>query len=188
MEINFDNVTQFINQANIKNDEVLNELFELLYTKIKFLANIQLNKLNPDQSISPTQLVHECYLKLIHSQTLSLKDRNHFYAVSAKCMRFYLVDTLKKSNHLKNKGVNTELKLTEFVSDDNIDLQLLDLDFLLNQLELINEELSSITELRIFGGFTFEEIADIKNEPKSSIYNKWRMANAYLKDLSKECE
>lgn len=183
MQINLDNVTQFINESNLDDQAVLNELFELLYAKVKQLANIQLNKLNPNESMSATQLVHECYLKLNNSQNISIKNRNHFYSLSARCMRFYLVDLIRQAHHQKNQGINTELKITQLVQEEDLDLKLLELDRLLDKLLLIDEELASITELKFFGGFTFDEIADMKNQPKSTIFKKWTMAKSYLINL-----
>lgn len=186
MQINLDNVTQFINQSDLDDQSVLNELFELLYAKVKQLASIQLNKLNPNESMNATQLVHECYLKLNNSQNLSIKNRNHFYSLSARCMRFYLVDLIRQSQNQKNQGISTELKLTQLIQEEDLDLKLLELDRLLNQLYLIDEELANITELKFFGGFTFDEIAEMKELPKSSIFKKWTMAKSYLINLISE--
>jgi RNA polymerase sigma factor (TIGR02999 family) len=186
MQINLDNVTQFINQSDLDDQIVLNELFELLYTKVKQLASIQLNKLNPNQSLNATQLVHECYLKLNNSENLSIKNRNHFYSLSARCMRFYLVDLIRQSNNQKNYGIDTELKITQLVKEDNLDIKLLELDRLLDQLFEIDEELGNITELKFFGGFTFDEIADMKEVPKSTIFKKWTMAKSFLINMIDE--
>ncbi|WP_198538331.1 ECF-type sigma factor [Marinicella sediminis] len=186
MQINLDNVTQFINQANLEDQKVLNDLFDLLYDKVKQLASIQLNKLNPNESISATQLVHECYLKLNNSKSLSIKNRNHFYSLSARCMRFYLVDLVRQAHNQKNEGIHTELKVTQLIQQDDLDFKLLELDRLLEQLEQIDEELASITELKFFGGFTFDEIADIKGQPKSTVFKRWTMAKSYLINLIEE--
>ena len=186
MQINIENVTQFINQADMGNQKVLNELFELLYSKVKQLASIQLNKLNPNEIMSATQLVHECYLKLNNSQNLSIKNRNHFYSLSARCMRFYLVDLIRQINSQKNEGQITELRITQLIQEENMDFKLLELDRLLDKLFQIDEELASITELKFFGGFTFDEIAEMKEEPKSNIFKKWTMAKSYLINLTEE--
>lgn len=186
MQINLDNVTQFINQADLDDQQVLNDLFELLYGKVKQLAGIQLNKLNPNESISATQLVHECYLKLNNSQNLSIKNRNHFYSLSARCMRFYLVDLVRQAHSQKNEGINTELKVTQIIQQEDLDFKLLELDRLLKQLEQIDEDLAAITELKFFGGFTFDEIAEIKDQPKSTVFKQWTMAKSYLINLIEE--
>lgn len=186
MQINLDNVTQFINQSDLDDQVVLNELFDLMYMKIKQLAGIQLNKLNPNESISATQLVHECYLKLNNSANLSIKNRNHFYSLSARSMRFYLVDLVRQAHNQKNLGHDTELKITQLVKEDDLDLKLLELDRLLEQLYEIDEELASITELKFFGGFTFDEIAEMKEQPKSTIFKKWTMAKSFLINMIDE--
>ncbi|WP_395376993.1 ECF-type sigma factor [Marinicella sp. W31] len=186
MQISFDNITQFLDQKNINEAEVFNEVFEILYPKIKQLANIQLNRLKPDESLSPTQLVHECYLKLNDVDSLSVQNRNHFYSLSARCMRFYLVDLVRQANSQKNRGHHTELKLTQIVTDEDINIQLLELDMLLTQLAEIDQELAVITELKFFGGFTFDEIAEIQDAPKSTIFKKWLMAKSFMVNLLEE--
>jgi len=186
LEISMENITQFINEYELADEDLLNELFNFLYEKIHSLANSQLRKLNPDHSLSPTLLVNECYIKIRSSHHISLKDRNHFYSMAARCMRFFLVDLVRQSVRQKNKGFTTELNADEIINEDGLNLKLLEMDLVLEQLYGIDKNLASITELKIFGGFTFDEIAEIFDTTRSNIYKKWTVAKSYILNIIAE--
>ena len=176
-------ITVLLASDQISETENIDHLFQLLYKEIKNIATIQLRKLNPDDALSPTVLVNECYIKLHNTEGLNLKNRKHFYCIAAKSMRFYLMDLYKSKFSQKRDGVNTVLSLTKLTNEDPIDFELESLDEALTELEQIDEELARLVELRFFWGFTLEDVAEIFETSKNIIYQRWLMAKSLLFNL-----
>ena len=179
-------ITQLLESEDYSQKENIDTLFDLLYSEIRKIASSQLNKLNPDHSISPTVLVNECYLKLNVAKQLNLKNRKHFYCIAAKCMRFYLMDLLKSQGSQKREGIDTMLSLTKLTGEDKLEVELLSLDEAINALEQIDEKLSRIVELRFYWGFSLDEIASLFETNKNKIYQQWLMAKSLLLNLIQE--
>ncbi|MCB1581799.1 MAG: hypothetical protein KDI92_01965, partial [Xanthomonadales bacterium] len=107
----------------------------------------------------------------------------HFYSLTARCMRFYLVDMFRQQNAQKNQGLHTVLTTEGVAEDTMLQLDILVLDRSLSELEKIDEHLAQVVELKFFGGFSFEEIADIIESTKGQAYQKWLMAKSILMSL-----
>ena len=185
MKIN-NEITILLESKDCSQKENINQLFDLLYLEIKKIASNQLRKLNPDNTLSPTVLVNECYLKLNMANDLNIQNRKHFYCIAAKCMRFYLMDLLKGNNRQKRDGINTVLSLTKLTGENNLDIEVVSLDEALCELEQIDEELARIVELRFYWGFTLDDVAEIFESSKNKIYQQWLMAKSLLLNLIQE--
>jgi len=179
-------ITLLLNSKDLSQSENINQLFDLLYSEIKKIAANQLQKLNPDNALSPTVLVNECYLKLNMANNLNLRNRKHFFCIAAKCMRYYLMDLLKGNSRQKRDGINTVLSLTKLSEDEDINLELTALDDALKELEQIDPELSQIVELRFYWGFTLGDVAEIFETKRSKVYQQWLMAKSLLLNLIQE--
>ena len=179
-------ITQLLESDDYSQKENIDTLFDLLYSEIRKIASSQLNKLNPDNSISPTVLVNECYLKLNVTKDLNFKNRKHFYCIAAKSMRFYLMDLLKSKSSQKRKGIDTILSLTKLTGEDKMEVELLTLDEALNELEKIDDNLARIVELRFYWGFSLDEIASLFESNKNKVYQQWLMAKSLLLNLIQE--
>lgn len=176
-------ITQLLESKDLTQKQHINELFDLLYSEIKTIARSQLNKLNPDQSLSATVLVNECYLKLNIASDLKLRNRKHFFCIAAKCMRYYLMDLLKGKNSQKREGHETELSLTQLTLEEELNIELHQLDEALNELEQIDPELARIVELRFFWGFSLDDIAKLFESNTAKIYQQWLTAKSLLLNL-----
>ena len=174
-------VTNILNEH--LSDGACDELFNKMYPSIKVLARHELSKLNPGQQLSPTLLVNECYLKLKLGDAYSFKSKKHFYNTVARCMRFFLVDTVRQHYRLKRQGVHTELQLSQVAGDEDIALDLLILNDVIDQLDSIDPELAMITQYKFFSGLTFEEIAEIYECSISHVFKQWNMARSFLVTL-----
>ncbi len=175
-----DSITEFLNKGGEPTKDKLDTLFQHLYPEIKKIANAQLSKMNSHHVLSPTILVNECFLKLKDYSNIQLNDRKHFYRLASRCMRFYLVDMFRNMSAKKNDGIETEFKLDSVAGEEAEQIDLLSLDTALKKLELIDSFLSEIVELRFFGGFSMDEIAELYDTNKSKIYQKWLLARSML--------
>ncbi len=180
-----DQITQILSSESSSKDS-LNKVFELMYPEIKKIANMQLYKLNVGQTITPTVLVNECYLKLSKPNELSFQNRKHFIFTIAKCMRQYLVDRVKQNYRHKRSGIKSDEPLTSLIGEDNINFELLDLDAIINKLDKINPSLSELAVLKFFSGHSLTEIAEIQNVSKSTIMRKWKMTKSFILTLKQD--
>ena len=71
-------ITLLLQRVKAGEKDLLNDVYTRLYTDIKNIAQFQINKLNPGQTITPTVLAHDCYIKLIKQNKVNIKDRGHF--------------------------------------------------------------------------------------------------------------
>jgi RNA polymerase sigma factor (TIGR02999 family) len=181
-------ITRMLMNDELSQQSNLDQLFELLYLEVKKIATGQLKKLNPDQALSPTVLVNECYLKLQGSAELNIKNSKHFYCLAAKSMRYYLMDLYKSQFSQKRDGQHTVLSLTKLTQEDPLEIELIELHEALDDLEQIDEDLARIVELRFFWGLSLDEVAVIFEVSKSKIYQKWLMAKSLLINLIKDNE
>jgi len=175
-----ENITQFLNTGVEPHSDKLDKLFDILYPEIKKIANAQLHKMRSHNVISATILVNECYIKLKGNSNIHLNNRKHFYTLTSRCMRFYLVDMFRNMYAQKNEGIETEFNLDHIPGEETQHIDLLSLDTALKKLEDVDAFLAQIVELRFFGGFSMDEIANLYSTNKSNIYTKWQLAKSML--------
>lgn len=166
--------------------ESIGELFTALYPEIKKLARAQLNRLRVGETITPTVLVNECYLRLIKPTSLSFENQKHFTYTVARCMRHYLVDRVKKKYRLKRSGHFTNSSITSIIGKDDVNIELLELDKAIEHLDEINPELAKLVILRFFSGFSMLEIAKMQGVSRSTIIRQWNIAKTHIKVLQNE--
>ena len=184
--LNNEKITQLL-CANIHlSQQDFDDVFALMYPEIKKLANYQLSKLHAGQTITPTVLVNECYLKLSNPESLSFASRKHFTFTVARCMRQFLIDRLKQNMRQKRAGEKSNQSLTELIGADDINIKLLDIDKIIKKIEKINPQLAELVVLKFFSGHSLQEIAEIQGVSRSTIMRKWKMAKSYITVLEQE--
>jgi RNA polymerase sigma factor (TIGR02999 family) len=156
-------------------------LFPVVYEELRKLAHGYFRRQNPQQTLQPTALVHEAFLRLADQTSVSWQGRAHFLAVAAQAMRQILIDHARARGRIKRGGqmcrVTTDPAVTP-VTDAAPEL--LDLDEALRRLTTLDERQGKIVELRFFGGLTVEEVAHVLGWSKSTVESEWRMARAWL--------
>lgn len=172
-------------KKGINNKEGLNQVFDLMYPEIKRIARSQIHRLNTGETITPTVLVNECYLKLVKPSHLDFENRKHFIHTAARCMRQFLVDDIRNKHRKKRSGEKISEGLTQLIGAEDINFDLLDLNETLSALEKVDDELTRIVELRFFSGHTLEEIAEIYQVSKRTIIRRWNMAKSFMVALNK---
>lgn len=175
-------ITQIL-KDKVNNRDTLDQVFKILYPEIKKLANAQLARLNTGQTITPTVLVNECYMKLSKPDKLSFENRKHFICTIAKCMRQFLVDRVRKNMRLKRAGEISQEPITQIMGASDVDFKLLEIDEILTKLEHIDPDMAKLAELRFFSGHSLQEIADINNVSKRTIIRKWKVTKTFIISL-----
>jgi RNA polymerase sigma factor (TIGR02999 family) len=160
----------------------VDRLFELVYDDMRELAHKQAARMSPTNTLQPTEVVHEAFLKLVGQQQVDWRGKSHFLAVGAKAMRHILVDYAKRKGRQKRGGGKRRVPLgDDLVISVRNDDDVLAIDEALGKLASISEMRAKIVELRFFAGMTVEEIAGVLSVSKRTVEGHWTYAKAWLR-------
>lgn len=130
-------------------------------------------------SIQPTILLHEAWAKVSTSST-RYESRAHFMAVAARAMRQILIDRARNQQAAKRGAGAEHVTLAGIASDTQPNVDVLALDHALDQLTAFDATAARVVELRIFGGMTLDEVADVLGVSSSSASRTWEFARLFL--------
>jgi len=135
-------------------------------------------------TLQPTALVHEAYLRLIRSDSIKVRDRVHFFSLSAKMMRQILIDHARQFAAAKRGGNAITVALDEAPDPvgkkTNLDLDLIALNDAMVELEALDSRQCKIVELRFFGGLSIEETAEAIDISPATAKREWATARVWL--------
>ena len=176
-----DEVARLIEAARGGDEQALASLMPLVYDELRRIARNQVRRERPGQTLQPTALVHEAWLRLMSSQKLSPENRAHFLGIAANAMRQILVERARARNAQKREGKRHRLTLDEgMLRDAGRPIDVEALDEALIRLAESHPEYARIVELRFFAGLTVEEAADVLNISPATLKRRWTLAKAWL--------
>jgi RNA polymerase sigma factor (TIGR02999 family) len=162
-------------------------LLPLVYDELRRLAHAQMAREGTPQTLDPTALVHEAYLRLVGSPAdeqgaPAWNGRGHFFGAAAQAMRRILVENARRRTQLKRGGDRQRLDLPDIAAADGDGgpLDLLALDEALGQLESRDRRKADVVMLRYFVGLTIEQTALALNISPATVKNEWMYARAWL--------
>jgi RNA polymerase sigma factor (TIGR02999 family) len=159
------------------------QLLDLVYEELRRLATYKMAQEAPGQTLQPTALVHEAWLKLIGAGDRKFENRAHFFAVAAEAMRRILIDRARRRQTRRHGGQHERVELQETrLAAPAEDDQLLAVDEALEKLSHEHPVQAQVVKLRYFGGMTNEEIAQALDLSVSTVKNYWTFARAWLFD------
>ena len=156
-------------------------LLPQVYDTLRALARSQLAQEPPGQTLQPTALVHEAYLRLIGRGKISWQGRRHFFGAAARAMREILVDRARRRAAIKHGGGRRAVPLHEetlTVEPDPVNL--LALDEALTRLARRDPAWREIVEFRYFAGLSLEETAAAMGMSLTTVKEEWSYARAWL--------
>jgi RNA polymerase sigma factor (TIGR02999 family) len=157
------------------------ELLPVVYAELRRLAAGLAGRLPPGQTLQPTALVHEAYLRLVGDQDPGWEGRRHFFGAAARAMRNILVEQARRKRTRKHGGGARRVELTEGLAvveppaDD-----LLAVDEAIQELRAENPHLAEIAMLRFFAGLSGQETAAVLGISESTLAREWRFARTWL--------
>jgi RNA polymerase sigma factor (TIGR02999 family) len=158
-------------------------LLPLVYDELRKLAARRLAREKPGQTLQPTALVHEAYLRLVDSDAIRRWDsRAHFFAAAAEAMRRILVDHARHKTSAKAGGGRRRVDMDEVepaIEGPRVDL--LALDEALAALEAKDPRKAALVKLRFFAGLTNQQAADALGVSASTADNDWAYAKTWLR-------
>ncbi len=159
----------------------LDRLVPLVYSELRRMAGACIKNERAVQTLEPTALVHEVYLRLVGSGDPDFSNRAHFLGIAARVMRQILVDRARARNTGKrNAAGRVSLEESMAVAGQKPAL-VLSLDDALLELEKQDPEKSRILELKFFGGMTAEDSAELLGVSVHHINRQMRLAQAWLR-------
>lgn len=176
--------THILLQLESGEPQAAEQLLPLVYDELRKLAAAKIAQEKPGQTLQPTALVHEAYLRLIGSNGASStwESRIHFLAAAATAMRRILIDRARYKKRLIHGGgrVREELDIDHPIGLDR-DEGLLDLDAALSKLAELDSVKARLVELRYFVGLTGDQAAKVLDISPSSADRHWTYARAWLR-------
>jgi RNA polymerase sigma-70 factor (ECF subfamily) len=180
-------VTQILQEWKQGNEHAIERLTPIVYNELRRLAAHYLQDEHAADTLQPTALVHEAYIRLVAQNIPDWQSRAHFYGVAAHLMRQILVDHARRHNSAKRGAgapvtvLNEALSFAPAQSKD-----VLALDDSLDALAKMDARKAKIIELRFFGGFSVEETARALGISVATVGREQRMAEAWLhRELSR---
>jgi RNA polymerase sigma factor (TIGR02999 family) len=157
-------------------------LLELLYGELRRIAARLMRRERPGQTLQPTALVHEVYMRLVDQPGMQWSDRAHFLGVAARAMRQILVDQARRRAAQRRGGGLRRVTLDEeAASDGGRELELLELHQAMERLASLDERAARVAEMRLFGGMTVAEIAHVLGVSPRTVDDDWAVAKAWLR-------
>jgi RNA polymerase sigma factor (TIGR02999 family) len=176
-----DDVRRVVAGASPRDEQALSELLPVVYDELRRLARGYLHRERPGQTLQPTALVHEAYLRLIKDKKQDWQTRARFVAIAAISMRQILIERARARAARKRGGSPIRVTLDEgLVATEARSVDLLAVDEALNRLAEIDAGQASLVELRFFGGLTIEEAAEVLGVSPATAKRQWTVARAWL--------
>lgn len=177
-------VTRLLSRINDGDDRAADDLLPIVYTELRRLAGHRIGNEGSEQTLYPTELVHESYLRLVGTDQ-SWKNKAHFFAAAAEAMRRILVDRARSRKRVKRGGrlnrINMHDSAVQFEQEAAAAEEVIMVNDLLDRLADKHPKEAEIVKLRYFADFSVKEAANILQIPVSTAYHRWNFAQAWLR-------
>jgi RNA polymerase sigma-70 factor, ECF subfamily len=176
-------VTQLLGRWSQGDRTALDELAPRVQKELHMMARRYLKRERPNQTLQPTALINEAWLRLMGPSTaIEWENRSHFYGIAARLMRNVLVDHARARHAMKRGGALEALTLEHvpLLSRDRKP-EILEVNEALDQLAKVDERKAQVIELRYFGGMSREEIATALGLTLPTVKRDLRLGEAWLR-------
>ncbi len=163
--------------------QAASELVPFLYRELRQLAAALMRRLPPGQTLQPTALVHEAYVRLVGAEGSGWDGRGHFFGAAAQAMREILIQEARRKAALKRGGDRRRVELdSDALAIEPPGDDILALDEALRRLETEDPRAARVVLLRHFAGLTIPETAEVLGVSTGTVEREWRFARASLYD------
>jgi RNA polymerase sigma factor (TIGR02999 family) len=180
-------VTQILNAVGAGDPQAAEKLLPLVYEELRKLAAHRMANEAPGQTLQPTALVHEAWLRLVRVEDREFQNRAHFFAAAAEAMRRILVEKARRKHRLKHGGGQLRMDLSQVdvavASDDETVLAVSDA---LDKLASRDPQGAKLIQLRFFAGLSNAEAGEVLGLPERTAKRTWAYARAWLHEELKK--
>ncbi len=188
-------VTTLLSSIHTGDRAAASELLPLVYDELRRLARHRMAGLAPGQTLEPTALVNEAYMRLVGDDEPDWDGKGHFFAAAAQAMRNVIVDharakqAVKRGGDREREGLHEDVAVAPANTNELGDVDLVRLDDALNGLHAegtTGQRRCEVVVMRYFAGLTHEQIARSLGVDKRTVDRDWRYARAWLLDALTE--
>ena len=174
-------VTQILEAIQTGQPSASEKLLPLVYDELRKLAAYKMAQEKPGQTLQPTALVHEAWLRLVGDRAAEFENRGHFFGAASEAMRRILVESARRKKALKHGGQLERVELDAWelpvpMPDD----ELLALDEALSRLDSVDGRAAEMVKLCFFAGLTQQQAAHELDVSLSTAQRLWNFARAWL--------
>jgi RNA polymerase sigma factor (TIGR02999 family) len=174
-------VTRILQSIETGDAKAAGELLPLVYEELRKLAAARMANESPNQTLQPTALVHEAWLRLTGNENVKWQGRAHFFGAAAEAMRRILIDNARRKRALRHGGGQQRLDIEEMeIATPIKEQELLDMDEALEKFAALDKQKADLVKLRYFVGLTLEESAQILGVSTPTAKRWWAYARAWL--------
>jgi RNA polymerase sigma factor (TIGR02999 family) len=174
-------VTRVIEAIHQGDAEAADELLPLVYEELRRLAASKMANEAPGNTLQPTALVHEAWLRLVGNDNPKFAGRAHFFAAAAEAMRRILIDRARRKCALRHGGGQQRMGIQQLdLGSPSADDQLLAVNEALDRLAAQDPTEAELVKLRYFVGLTTEEAASLLDISPRTARNYWAHARTWL--------
>jgi RNA polymerase sigma factor (TIGR02999 family) len=174
-------VTVLLEAARQGDAQAADQLLPLVYEELRRLAAAKMALETPGQTLQPTALVHEAWLRLTGDENRKWKDRAHFFFAAAEAMRRILVDNARRKRAQRHGGCQVRVEMPEIAGSVNeSDDQILAVNEALEKFAAQDKQKAELVKLRYFVGMTIEEAAEVLGISAPTVKRHWAYARAWL--------
>lgn len=180
-EPNAGEVTRILSAIRNGNAQAAQELLPLVYDALRRLAAHKMAHETPGQTLQPTALVHEAWLRLGGQENQAWNGRPHFFGAAAEAMRRILIDNARRKRALRHGGGRQRLDVQELEIAVTVpDEDLLEVNEALERFAAQDKQKAELVKLRYFTGLTIDEAAEILGISAPTANRWWAYARAWL--------
>jgi RNA polymerase sigma factor (TIGR02999 family) len=174
-------VTQILEAIRRGEEKAADELLPVVYAELRKLAAQKMALESPGQTLQPTALVHEAWLRLAGNGNRKWNDRSHFFAAAAEAMRCILVDNARRKRTQRHGGGQQRVEMPEIASavTENDD-KVLAVNDALEKFVRLDPQKAELVKLRYFVGLTIEEAGEVLGISERTAKRHWAFSRAWL--------
>lgn len=173
-------LTRLLDAVSQGEPKAAEKLLALVYEDLRRVAAAKMALEAPGQTLQPTALVHEAWLRLTGDEDRRWNDRTHFFAAAAEAMRRILVDNARRKRAQRHGGGLQRQELSDLVLASASDDQLLAVNEALDKFAAQDKEKAELVKLRYFVGLTIQEAATVLGISGTTAKRHWTYARAWL--------
>ena len=174
-------VTRILESIEHGDPKAADELLPLVYGELRKLAASKMANEAPNQTLQPTALVHEAWLRLVGNDNPQFANRAHFFAAAAEAMRRILIDTARRKKAIRHGGDQQRLDIHELeIAAAGKDEEMLAVNEALEKLAAHDPAKADLVKLRYFAGMNNAEVAALMGVSEPNVKRQWTYAKAWL--------
>jgi RNA polymerase sigma factor (TIGR02999 family) len=174
-------ITRILDRAQQGDLKAAEDLLPLVYDQLRRLAAHKMALQPPGQTLQPTALVHEAWLKLAGGGKQQWKSRKHFFSIAAEAMRHILIDRARRKQRLRHGGGWERVDVDDIaIAAPTDEDTLLALNEALGEFETLDPAKAEVVKLRFFIGLSERETAQVLGLSERTVQRHWAYAQAWL--------